>query len=32
MNHYLLILPEKRADVAPLSPAEMEEMIGRCKA
>jgi len=27
-----LILPEKRADAAPLSPAEMKEMIGRCKA
>ena len=32
MNQYLLILHEKPADAAPLSPAEMKEMIGRYQA
>jgi hypothetical protein len=32
MNQYLLILHEKPADAAPMSPAEMMELVGRYKA
>ena len=32
MTQYLLILHEKPADAAPMSPAEMQELIGRYQA